>query len=387
MRESQHSPKKNISAPKKRIVFINYDLSGGGAQRVMAHLINYLDKDKYDIYLVLFNNIMNYEVNLPHSHILFLNWKRKIDFFKLIFKLKSIFTGYRPDISISFCDYPNIISVISRLISRRKFKLIISERNYSKIYIFEKHRFGWLYKHLMKWTYPKADAVVSVSKSIESYLVEDLDVSYQKIKTIYNPLFIEEIRKKMQEDVDFPIFKYNPRNTQVLISVGRLEEQKRFDVLLRAFSLVRKKGKDVFLIILGEGVLLQELEKLSLRLNISEHVHFVGFQRNPYAWISKADIFVLSSDYEGFPNVLTEAMACGIPVVSTDCPSGPKEIITNGKDGILVPRANEEALSDAILLLLRKDDLRIELSKAGERRVGDFEINRIMQQYEVLLEL
>ncbi|MHA1410840.1 MAG: glycosyltransferase, partial [Candidatus Odinarchaeia archaeon] len=127
-----------------------------------------------------------------------------------------------------------------------------------------------------------------------------------------------------------------------------------------------------------------KLESLALELSINKLVDFVGFKSNPYSWIAKADLFVLASDTEGFPVVILEAMACGVPIISTDCLSGPNEIITNGKNGILVPVDNEKVLKDQMLNLLNDQNLRKMFSIEGKKRAENFRIEKILQEYEEL---
>jgi glycosyltransferase involved in cell wall biosynthesis len=166
--------------------------------------------------------------------------------------------------------------------------------------------------------------------------------------------------------------------------VGRLVPEKRFDRLLRAFATVCHERGDAVLIIIGEGNLRAELEKLTQNLGIANRVDFVGFKTNPFAWMSKADLFVLSSDVEGLPMALLEAMACGIPVVSTNCCSGPNELIDESVNGLLTT-LDDGALSGAILRLLN-DPRALKRYKAGARqRAAAFDITNIMAQYEALL--
>jgi len=343
---------------KKKIMFEIGSLSGGGAERVMVNLINHLDKKRYDILLLTHENKNVYKKDL-HSYIkiINLNKKSRLDFFKLILKTMKIMRNYQPDAVLSMLYYSNIIVLLANLFLRRDYKIIISEHNYPRKYL-PKSRLSYLKKYLMKLTYRKANSIVAVSEKIKRVLEEDFNVQSERIKTIYNPLPLEIIRSKSQKEVKDSFYK--DKNAQVIISVGRLIEQKRFDRLLRALALVRKKNNSVRLIILGIGELQKELETLASQLKINKWVDFVGFKSNPYAWIAKADIFVLSSDYEGFPMVILEAMACHVPVISTDCPSGPGEIISNGKNGMLVSPANEKALADAMLTLLEDENLRIE---------------------------
>ena len=366
--------------PKKKLMFVILSLSGGGAERVMLHIINHLDMDKYDIRLVTFEDVRDYQKELsPAVKQIYLNKKSRWDFFKLVFQLRKTIMDYQPDTIISFDYYVNIIAILARSLTGRSFKLIISERNYPEKNLSEE-RLRWLKKWLMKTTYRKADIILSVSNSIKDALEKDFKVQPGKTRTVYNPIVVEDITLKSKEEISHPFFRYS--SDQVVISSGRLVRQKRFDRLLEAFSIVRKKMGNVYLIILGKGDLLEELRNKASKLAVSAYVDFVGFKSNPYAWISKADLFVLSSDFEGFPNVLSEAMACGTPVVSTDCLSGPREIITNGKDGMLVPPGDESALAEAMYRLLASDELREKFSREGKKRVEDFRIDKIVKQYE-----
>ena len=371
-----------VNAKKKKITFIIPALGSGGAERVLIHLINSLDKDKYIMCLVVFEDILDYEGELIFSgEIVCLDKKSRWDFFKLIIKLRKMLRTFQPDTVLSFLYYTNIIAVMASLFLKRKFKLIICERSYPPKYL-PKVRLGYLKKGLMKFTYRKADKILTVSKSIARVLEEDFNVKSEKIKTIYNPVILEEIKDKCQKEIKHPFFE--DERAQIIISVGRLVEVKRFDRLLRTFSLVREKKDRVYLIILGEGELRKELENLSLELRVDKWTDFVGFQSNPYAWIHKADVLVLSSDFEGFPNVILEAMACGTPVISTDCPSGPNEIIVNGKNGILVPTEDEKALAEATLKLLTNDNLRKRFSEEGKKKAETLRIEKILPQYEEL---
>jgi len=349
---------------------------------VFLHLINYLDGNKYDAQLVLFEDKIDYQDELKFPvKIVCLGKKNRWDFFKLILKLRKVTARFQPDVVMSFLPYANIIAVIAGTFSMRKFRLILCEHSYPRKYL-PLSRLRHLRKWLMKRTYRKADRIVTVSKSIKSVLQEDFSIQPEKIVPIYNPVLLETIRNKSEECIEHPFFR--DQNAQIIIGAGRLIELKRFDLLLRAFSAAKRGCENARLIILGKGELQKELEDLALQLNVSKWVDFVGYKSNPYAWISKADIFVLSSDYEGLPCVILEAMACGVPVVSTDCPSGPGEIITNGQNGFLVPVSDDRALADALLTLLKNKDLRKKISAEGKKRVEDFGIEKILPQYEEL---
>jgi len=166
----------------------------------------------------------------------------------------------------------------------------------------------------------------------------------------------------------------------VLVSCGRLAPQKDYPTLLRAVAMLRGRV-DVRLDVLGEGKLRESLVQLSRDLEIDDRVRWLGFQRDPYAHMRRADIFVLSSRWEGFGNVIVEAMAMGTPVISTDCPHGPGEIITHGKTGLLVSPADSGAMADAIEMLVRDRTRRASLGAAGQRRAQDFSAERIGKAY------
>lgn len=369
---------------KKRLLFIISSLGGGGAERVMVNIMNHLDKNKYEILLVLFENIQVLREELDSRvEVVSLDKKSRFDFIRIIYELRRIMKDYNPQTVISFLYFVNIIVMMASLFTQRTFRLILSERGYPERYLYEA-RFAWLKKVLMKLTYTRADMILTNTKNIKVIFEKEFGVPPEKVQTIYNPVPIDKIIQKSQIRIDHKFFKRE--NSKIIISAGRLVDVKRFDILLRAFSLIRKRLDNVYLIILGEGELLSELGALASRLSIEKWVDFVGYQSNPYAWFSKADIFVLSSDSEGFPNVLVEAMTCGLAVISTNPPScGPKEIITNGKNGILVPISDEEKLAEAMYLPLKDENYRRQLQEEGRKRAENFRDDIIMKQYEAVL--
>jgi glycosyltransferase involved in cell wall biosynthesis len=216
--------------------------------------------------------------------------------------------------------------------------------------------------------------------------MDDLSASFsikkEKCRVIYNPVNLQKIAILSMEAVDHPWLN---DEIPVIAACGRLTVQKNYFLLLRTLRLVLKEIH-VRLIILGEGDERQMLESYTEELGIQSNVAFLGFQSNPFKYIAHSTVFVLSSSWEGFSLVLVEAMACGVPVISTDCPSGPNEIITDGVNGILVPVSDEKALSDAILRLIRDEALRKQLAENGRKRAEDFRIEKIIKEYEGLFE-
>jgi len=199
---------------------------------------------------------------------------------------------------------------------------------------------------LMRLFYPWADKVVAVSKGVADDLVRITRLPKDKIQVIYNPVVTSEFFIKAEEPLDHPWFK--PGEPPVILGVGRLTEAKDFPTLIRAFTLVRKE-RPARLMILGEGEDRPKLDALVKELGLEKDVALPGFVENPYKYMKRAAVFVLSSKWEGLPTVLIEAMALGTPVVSTACPSGPSEILEGGKWGRLVPVGDVEALAKAIV--------------------------------------
>ena len=190
-----------------------------------------------------------------------------------------------------------------------------------------------------------ADKIIAVSEGV----LEDLSSislrAARKGRVICNPVVDSEISQGAEEPISHPWIE--EKNVPVVLGVGRLAPQKNFDLLLRAFARM-KKERDARLIILGDGSQRGQLESRIEALGIGNHVDLLGFVANPYPFMSGASLFTLSSDYEGFGTVLVEALACGSPVVSTGCPSGPREVLEDGKWGRLVPVGDEEALAAAM---------------------------------------
>ncbi|MDY7033927.1 MAG: glycosyltransferase [Thermodesulfobacteriota bacterium] len=203
----------------------------------------------------------------------------------------------------------------------------------------------------MRILYPKADSIIAVSHGVANDMKKITRVSGEKMEIVPNPVITDNMMHLSHENVNHPWFA--DHNLPIIIGSGRLTRQKDFPTLIKAFAEVNREFPSR-LVILGDGKDRASLLSLADELEISENIYMPGFVANPYAYISKADLFVLSSIWEGSPNVLTEALALGIPVVSTDCPSGPREILSKGKYGELVPMGDTISLSKAILRTLKK---------------------------------
>jgi len=198
---------------------------------------------------------------------------------------------------------------------------------------------------LVRTYYPLADTIATVSKGVALDLAKVLDMPVERFCVTYNPVVTSELAERASEPLDHPWF--SGEGPPVFLGVGKLDRQKDFPTLVRAFARVREQ-REARLVILGEGKQRAALETLVAELGIGSDVDLPGFVENPFAFMSRAGTMVLSSLYEGLPGVLIQAMACGCPVVSTDCPSGPSEILAGGKYGPLVPISDPESLAEAM---------------------------------------
>jgi glycosyltransferase involved in cell wall biosynthesis len=207
----------------------------------------------------------------------------------------------------------------------------------------------WLRCQPMRWLYPQVDHIVAVSEGVAYDTVTITGLAADRVSVIRNPVITPGLWEKSREPVDHPWF--DDGGAPVILGAGRLTRQKDFPTLIRAFALLGAERR-ARLVILGEGRLRRSLETLAEELGLCDKVSLPGFVANPYAYMAKASLFVLSSAWEGSPNVLTEALALGVPVASTDCPSGPREILDEGRYGRLVPPADVEALAQAMAATL-----------------------------------
>ena len=255
----------------------------------------------------------------------------------------------KPTAMLSFKPYPNLTTLWAKRLANVSTRFVVSERVHpSKGQRRPKWRKRFV-KPFIRRVYPWADAIVSVSNGVADDLTASAGIPRERITTIYNPVLIPELRTKARAPFDHAWFQ--PGAPPVVLGIGRLIPQKDFPTLLRAFARVRVQ-RQARLVILGEGRLRAELAVLASTLGITADVALPGFIENPYAYMARAAVFALSSAYEGLPNVVIEALACGCPVVSTDCPSGPAEILDGGRYGRLVPVGDDMALARAICATL-----------------------------------
>ena len=335
------------NSSNKFIAFFIPSLAGGGAERVAVNLTGELSKRGIKVDLVLGEAEGIFLSEMPKGvHIVDLKVSRVLYALpKLIRYLKK----NRPDFMISSLSHSNIIAVLAVKLSGTKTKILVKEDNTLSLASSNSLIKDWFVRFLVRFFYPMSDAVIAVSNGVKDDLVKNVHIRPEKIKIIYSPIITNEMFEKAKEPVLHPWF--TSKSIPIIIAVGRLTNQKDFRTLIKAFSLVRKEI-EVNLVILGEGEERKSLEDFSEKLGVSEYVYMPGLVDNPYKYMSKSDVFVLSSIYEGLPTVLVEALALGLPIVSTDCKSGPREILDNGKYGKLVPVGNAFLMKEAIISCL-----------------------------------
>ncbi len=397
---------------KKKVGLLISSLNGGGAERVVSRLSMILYSE-YDIYILLFDakNIKyDYkgrviDIKTPA------NSKGLLSKIKLLMqrthRTRAIKKTENLDIVISFLDSPNIVNILSK---NKGCKVAISIRNYTDIGK-KPSRILKLANFFMKRLYKKADLVIPVSKEISKMLFEKYFISKSKLKVIYNPYDIIDIERLANEDIEDKYENFM-RSEKIFISVGRQVYQKGYWHLVKAFKLVLEKEPDAKLIIIGSGNNDVKLMKLINDLGIENRVLLTGFQKNPFKFIKKSQVYIMTSLFEGFPNALVEAMACGCPVISTDCKSGPKEILLEnfnfnnttedilfGDYGILVPvfkegenwdsgtfETEEYLLSEAMISLLRDKEKLKYYSRKSIERAKTFNYERCFKKYKSLIE-
>ena len=368
----------------KKVAIFTLSLRGGGAERIVTYLLKEGFRD-FEFHLILLRKEIDY--NLPridNLKIFELDNREHSKFIgvlkipALAKKLKKYLLDNNIETLLTLLTRANLIACFAKR-NGWKGKLIISERADTIAY-YKTVRFGSFMIWLVKNYYRNADVVTAISKGIASSLKT---LGIHNCKVIYNP-------------IDTSVAEPNNYKTHIpftFINVARMDPQKNQELLLRGFAELR--DQNCKLIILGKGNLNNRLKRITLKLKIKNRVIFAGFQSDVRSWLEKSDCLVLSSDYEGLGNVILEALNFGVPVISTDCPYGPREILAPKTDtdslikdyiemghyGILTPIKNINSMAEAMEEMMSNSALRNKYSKLGLERVLDFDIKKIAKQY------
>lgn len=400
---------------KIHVALLNDIFCRGGVERILSYQSNALFSESGGV-IFLFDNsridftytgsIVPLDINPPPYSNIFAETYFLI---KGIFALRAAKKKHNIHVCISHKEGPNFINILTGLS-----KVVVTVHEFKSRGI--KYR-GWkknLVKFMIKVLYNRSDQIVAVSHGIALDLIENFKIRPEKICTIYNPCDVKLVKKLANEVVSSPndqIFQ-----GRVILTVGRLERQKGHWHLIRAFGKIANVIDDVQLIIIGEGDDLKYLQSLAADIEIEGRVHFLGFKTNPFKYMARSTMFVLSSLWEGFPGVLMEAMACGLPILSTDCLSGPRELLSRDPEntrvkilseevgleladfGILIPKldgeyrsaqaplSNEEALlATAMKKILEDDGLRSHYSEQGYRRADEMDMETFSEKWRAVI--
>ena len=364
---------------KKKIVFITLSLEGGGAEKILSRLIvNF--HDEFDIVLITFYHRGRYLkelLSVPGLEYHCINAEHG-NTFSFAIRLRRLLKKISPAKVVSFLYYPNIVTYLSQL--GLNVPLIFSERSNHRLYLTGsfKHK---VWKWLLRKAYGKAKSVITVSNESKAAIISDFRIPGEKLYTIYNGLSFPLLDKMKEEPVtDFEF----PKEFDYIIAVGSLNKAKNYPLLIKSFAVLNSKYKSKQLIILGKGELENELNNLIAKLNLRDVVHLIGYRNNPYAYLKHASCYVLSSSWEGFPNSLLEAMYINGHVISTNCPTGPSEIILNNVDGLLCEMDNPEELANSIEKMCFDENFRKYVFENSRKKIAKFDESTMISEYRKL---
>jgi glycosyltransferase involved in cell wall biosynthesis len=360
-----------------RITFVIPNLESGGAERVMSILANYWVKKGWQVTILTFDDgstppffeidsrIRLIPLNIHQVSSNFLAATRKN--LKRLFVLRRAINASKPDVVISFLYYVNVLVLLST--RALGFPVVVSEHNDPLM-----KPIGRVLDWLRRWTYTFNTQVVVLTERAKACFPPKIQ---SRISVIPNP--VPPIISRGRASPDGSL------ETPSLVAMGRFHRQKGFDLLLRAFARINNQYPDWSLTIFGDGPLREQMESLCDELGLKDCVYLPGRVQNPHHFLQQADLFALSSRWEGWPMVLMEALSCGLPVVAADCRSGPREIIRDGVDGILVPPEDVPALAEALSRLMSDEVERKRLASRAPEVTERFGVDKVMGMWEELL--
>ena len=363
------------------VMFFTSALGGGGAEMHLLRVANHLDPARFRVSVAVARGGGVFEARLEPGvrlHVLATGTHRSstVRLARAVLPLRRLVRAERPDVLCSVMDHANVAALAAVRGLRRRPATVACVQNSP---VAKYHGGGPLaaaMPRLIRVLYPGADRVVALSRGVAGEVAAMVPAVTPRLRVIYNAGVDEALFRGAAEPVPAGARGEGP----LVVAVGRLTRQKGYDVLLDALARVRRRVP-ARLWIVGDGAGRQKLERQAAALGVADAVRFCGFQPNPFAFMSAADLFVLSSRWEGFANVVAEAMACGVPVVAADCPHGPGEIIQEGVSGLLARPGDPESLAAAMLRVLEDPQLRARLAAAGRVRADRFHASRVAAEY------
>ena len=343
---------------QKRVAVFLPALYGGGAERTMLNLAQGIAECGYAVDLVLAQAEGPYMTEISDLvHLVDLGQGKILNRNRTLSRLPALVRYLRtekPDAVVSALRRTNLVAVWAQRLAGGPRRVVVNEQSNVSVEVANlSNSLMRLWPYLAKRYYPWADKVVGVSQGVVDDLVTSVGIPQHKAKVIYNPVITAKLREKARAPLEHPWFQSG--EPPVILAVGRLMKQKDFSTLLKAFAELRQH-RQARLLILGEGDERPMLEALASKLGIQDDVSLPGFADNPYPFMRDASLFVMSSRWEGLPTVLIEVLYCGTPIVSTDCPNGPREILSNGTYGRLVSMENPKEMAAAMAATLDSND-------------------------------
>jgi glycosyltransferase involved in cell wall biosynthesis len=383
-----------------RVMLLLSHLHGGGAERVAVHLLNRSDPELVNVRMGLLRKAGPFLPEADQSRIdvspIGERWLQFEGHNSNFYRPHKVVAGgvlaplsvrrmirrFNPHVVVSFLKGMSLVTGIAlgTMGGRTRPSWIAREGNNTLAVIEDEASWPLVratMRRMITTAYRSADCFLANSHHMADQLEQDLGLDHARIRVIHNPIDLAQIGKLGAE----PIAR--PSDRPFIVTIGRLEFQKGHDILLRAFA-ASGVANDFDLVIVGRGTREAELKQLAADLGISPRVTFAGFQENPWAWLAKAKLFVLPSRWEGFPSVVAEALACGVPALVTDCEFGPKEVVEHGISGWVVPPEDEGAFRTAMDMLLTDTSLRAKLALNGPSRARHFGIDEMVGKYTAL---
>jgi glycosyltransferase involved in cell wall biosynthesis len=363
----------------RRVLLFRPSMADGGADRVTLTVLRHLDRERFTPSLALMRlegplldelpgDVAVHQVRAPRLAL-------------AAPSLAWLLQQHTPDVLFSTSSTGNIVAAMAHLAARSRARLVLSERTplfRAGVRDARNRAFAWAKRQ----SYRRADLVTAVAAGVAEQLVAELGLPPERVRVLDNPMIDEELLSQAAEPVAHPFFAGGP---PVVLACGRMVAVKDYPTLLRAFAEVRR-AQPARLVVLGDGPERAALEAQVHQIGLRDDVWLVGFDKNPFRYMAKAALLLHASRAEGMPGAQIQAMACGAPVVSTDCEFGPREVIRDGHNGYLVPVGDAAALAERALRVLRDAALRDRLAAAARHSVARFELSRAMAGYQQALE-
>lgn len=371
-----------MTRPVRRVLWFTSSLGGGGGESHLVRVANALDRDEFTSQIVVARGGGAYTGRVRDLPIVELSSPSLRSstgaMLRAVGRLRQLLAREKPDLVCAVLEHASLAALWAVAGLAQKPRLVVCAQNNPERAFRGFHPMNLAVRHGLRRHYRSADALVALSQGVAEALWR-IDARLERLTQVIPNAALDDSLTRLRHE---PCLVAKP-NGPLLVACGRLNEQKGYPVLLAALRLLNAE-RQVSLWIVGDGPLRSSLERRVRDLGLADRVQFLGFRPNPYPFMAAADVFVLSSHYEGFGNVIVEAMACGATVVSTNCPYGPPEVIRSGENGILVESNDAEALAGAVRRVLDDPALRARLAEAGSMTAERYRDAQISSEYAAL---